>query len=112
MKDINEITRLSAEDLERISLDGKIPVPEDLSVRLPGRNTSRILNIAAAAALLIGVGVAGYLGTLEPRDTFDDPYMAYAAVEKALNKMSGTIQYGAQKVTESEMVIDNLSYWK
>ena len=31
MKSIDEITRLSAEDLERISLDESIPVPEELS---------------------------------------------------------------------------------
>ena len=34
MKSIDEISRLSAEDLERISLDESIPVPEELSARV------------------------------------------------------------------------------
>ena len=106
MKTLDEITRLSAEDLDRIASDERIPVPEDLEVRLPGRYPEHAWRIAAAVALLIGVGYR------EPKDTFDDPYLAYAAVEKVLGKMSGTLQHGAAKVAESEAVIDKINYWK
>ena len=112
MKALDEITRLSAEDLERIGSDERIPVPVDLEVRLPGRHPEHAWRIAAAVALLIGVGVSAYLGYREPKDTFDDPYLAYAAVEKVLGKMSGTMQHGAAKVAESEAVIDKINYWK
>ena len=112
MKTLDEISRLSADDLERIGSDESIPVPEDLEVRLLGRSPERAWYIAAAAALLIGVGVSGYLGLQQPKDTFEDPYLAYAAVEKVLGKMSGTMQHGAAKVAESEAVIDKINYWK
>ncbi|MBR1570994.1 MAG: hypothetical protein IJ651_09720 [Bacteroidales bacterium] len=113
MKPLDEITRLSADDLERIGADESIPVPEDLEVRLPAPDRpASVWPIAAAAALLIGVGVSGYLGVRQPRDTFSDPYEAYAAVEKALGKMSGTISKGADYLTEAQFAIDKLNYWK
>ena len=90
MKSIDEITRLSAEDLERISLDESIPVPEELSARV-GLTLTR---------------------NPEPKDTFDDPYLAYAEVEKVFAKISGTVAYGADKVSQSEQTLDKLTYWK
>ncbi len=116
MRTLDEITRLSARDLERIGADESIPVPEDLEVRLPAPERTgrpaRMWQIAAAAALLIGVGVSGYLGTRQPRDTFSDPYEAYAAVEKALGKLSGTVSKGTESLAEAQSVIDKLNYWK
>lgn len=112
MKTLDEIGRLSADDLERIGSDESIPVPEDLKIRLPGRNPERAWYMAAAIALLIGVGVSGYLGLQQPKDTFEDPYLAYAAVEKAMNRIAGTVQYGAEKITETESAIDKINYWK
>jgi hypothetical protein len=112
MKTLDEIARLTAEDLERIGSDENIPVPEDLKVSLPKRNPEHAWRIAAAVALLIGIGVSGYLGYREPKDTFDDPYLAYAAVEKAMNKMAGTVQYGAAKVSETELALEKINYWK
>ena len=57
MKSIDEISRLSAEDLERISLDESIPVPEELSgkVQAAVRKPVRWMlpaGIAAAVAVL------------------------------------------------------------
>ena len=122
MKSIDEITRLSAEDLERISLDSSIPVPEELSgkvqeaVRAADRQAQRrrwILpsGIAAAVAVLIAVGLT-LTRNPEPQDTFDDPYLAYAEVERVFSKISGAVAYGAEKVNESEQTLDKLSYWK
>lgn len=122
MKSIDEITRLSAEDLERISLDESIPVPEELSARMQaavhaaGAQANRrrwVLpaGIAAAVAVLVAVGLA-LTRNPEPKDTFDDPYLAYAEVEKVFAKISGTVAYGAEKVSQSEQTLDKLSYWK
>jgi len=122
MKNIDEITRLSAEDLERISLDESIPLPEELSgkvqeaVRAADRQAQRrrwILpsGIAAAVAVLIAVGLT-LTRNPEPQDTFDDPYLAYAEVERVFSKISGAVAYGAEKVNESEQTLDKLSYWK
>jgi len=119
MKSIDEITRLSAEDLERISLDTSIPVPEELSGRV-GATLSRAhsrtwarwaVPAAAAAAVLVGVGLT-LSRNPEPKDTFDDPYLAYAEVEKVFSKISGAVAYGAEKVNESEQTLDKYSYWK
>ncbi len=113
MKTLDEITRLSAADLERTGADESIPVPENLAIRLPEtERPSRLWPIAAAAALLVGVGVSGYLGARQPRDTYSDPYEAYAAVEKALVKVSGTVSKGTAALSETQSVIEKLNYWK
>ena len=116
MKSIDEISRLSAEDLERISLDESIPVPEELSARVQAavRKPARWVipaGIAAAVATLVAVGFT-LTRNPEPIDTFDDPYLAYAEVEKAFSKISGTVAYGASKINESEQTLDKYSYWK
>ena len=119
MKSIDEITRLSAEDLERISLDESIPVPEELSGRVAAtltRQRSRTwarwaVPAAAAAVVLVAVGI-GLTRNPEPKDTFDDPYLAYAEVERVFSKISGAVAYGAEKVNESEQTLDKYAYWK
>ena len=115
MKNIDEITRLTADDLERISLDESIPVPEELSGKVQQAVRGRTLRwavptgIAAAIAVLLAVGLTW---NPEPKDTFDDPYLAYAEVEKVFSKISGTVAYGADKISESEATLDKFSYWK
>jgi hypothetical protein len=115
MKNIDEITRLTADDLERISLDESIPVPEELSGKVQQAVRGRTLRwavptgVAAAIAVLLAVGLTW---NPEPKDTFDDPYLAYAEVEKVFSKISGTVAYGADKISESEATLDKYSYWK
>ena len=115
MKNLDEITRLTADDLERISLDESIPVPEELSGKVQQAVRGRTLRwavptgVAAAIAVLLAVGLTW---NPEPKDTFDDPYLAYAEVEKVFSKISGTVAYGADKISESEATLDKYSYWK
>ena len=61
-----------------------------------------------AAALLVGVvsGIARWQN--EPKDTFDDPYMAYAELEKAFVKMSGGMQKALAMAEESEAALDKV----
>ena len=141
MKTLEEISRLGAEDLERIALDESIPVPEELSSRVqaaleeqagadrptttdgwtatrrrsgnlsPRKYEASIFAVAAAIALF-ALGTVFLTREPAPKDTFDDPYLAYAEVEKVFSKISGTIAYGAEKVNESEQTLDKLNYWK
>ena len=111
MKDLREIEKLSLEDLRRIGDDGQIPVPEDWKVRLPERKVAPVW-IAAAAAVLVGVVWFGMNRQSGPKDTFDDPYLAYAAVEEALLKVSVPLNTAAAKVAEAETQIDRINYWK
>ena len=123
MKTLDEMNRLTADDLERISLDESIPVPEELSGKVQealaradaNARTRRLrwilpsTGIAAAAAILLAVGLTR---NPEPKDTFDDPYLAYAEVERVFSKISGTVAYGAEKVSQSEQTLDKITYWK
>jgi len=125
MRKLDEISRLSASDLERISLDEKIPVPEELSGRVQdalqdlsaseeadagSRFIHRVLPAVGIAAAL--VAAIGLTRDPEPADTFDDPYLAYAQVEAVFAKISGTVAYGAGKIEDTETRIDKISYWK
>ena len=112
MKRIQDIEKLSAADLERIGSDESIPVPAGLQVRLPRSRTALRRSAAAAVVLFLGLGWAGYHRLTVPADTFDDPYLAYAAVEQAFSRMSGSINEAADKVAQAEVVIDKLNYWK
>lgn len=113
MKSIQEISKLSAEDLQRIGADESIPVPQDLNVRLPQHRNVRVWSsIAAAAVVVIGLGWFGFDRLSQPKDTFSDPYLAYAAVEQALMKVSKNVNTAADKVAESEAIINKVNYWK
>lgn len=111
MKRIEDIEKLTPQDLLRIGADESIPLPGDLQVKLPARKFP-VWSIAAAAAVLIGLAGWGLSRPAAPKDTFEDPYLAYAAVEQALGKMSSTVHSAAGKVNRAESVIDNLNYWK
>ena len=62
MKSIKEIEKLSVEELERIGADENIPVPGDLSVKIPSRKAPVIAWSAAAAAVVV---VAGFITSLK-----------------------------------------------
>ena len=105
MKDINEIERLSPEDLERIASDESVRVPADLKASLealagaaelaesgrPEPTTARrplFWAIPAVAAALVAAVLVFRSVPKEPEDTFSDPYLAYAEVQKAFGQIS------------------------
>ena len=117
MKSVNDIEKLSLEDLERISLDGSIEVPEDLESRILDRTykkrrhefvvgpKGKWFGIAASLAIVAGIGFA-WLNRSKPlQDTYDDPLLAYAAVEEALNKVASTVEVGVSSVAISEELL-------
>lgn len=105
MKRIEDIEMMTPEELEKTALQQEIPVPSGLKDRIQA-------SIAAQAALeskrapakwapYIGVAAAAALATLVflPRqtslkDTYDDPYLAYAQVEATFQKISDKMAEG------------------
>lgn len=127
MKSVKDIENMSLEQLEAVSMDESIKVPEGFAERMKdevgilerltedepqkaGRvRTLRIASIAAAVAILAGVGFGVLRWQNEPKDTFDDPYLAYAELEKAFAKVSDGMQKGLAMVEESEAAMDKVT---
>ena len=106
MKSVKEIENIPLENLVDVSMDTGTKVPENLSERL-SRNVERevwrkrIYRIAGAAAIVIlAVGFSLIWKNDEPKDTFEDPYLAYAQLEKAFAMVSDGIQKGMDKTLE------------
>ena len=110
MKSIRDLENITTPELEAISLDEKIVVPHDLDYKIRSRILSKkkktysMISVAAAIAVIV-TGLSMSLLNTEPEDTFDDPYLAYAELEKAFAKMSERMRKGMDMVETSESVI-------
>lgn len=110
MKSLKDIEQITTEELEVISLDEKIVVPHDLEYKIQSRILGKkkkiysMISVAAAIAVIVtGLGLSNLSN--EPKDTFDDPYLAYAELEKAFATMSEGMKKGMDMVETSESVI-------
>lgn len=116
MKDWKDIEKMDPGQLGKAAAG--TPVPEGWENRLTdlvGRldEGERILGkartrrpmawiaVSAAAAVLAAAVLFRPDRTSDLRDTYDDPALAYAEVEKALGLIAATMQYGSEKVSES-----------
>ena len=118
---------MSLEQLDAVSMDGNIIVPEGFTERLKAdfgtlerltaddpqharrSRTVRFVSMAASVAVLAGIGLGIARWQSEPKDTFDDPYLAYAELEKAFARMSEGVQKGLAMADESEAALDKVS---
>jgi hypothetical protein len=113
MKTLEEIENLSIEELEQKAAESATPVPDGLERRLRQALAAReiadaakprparwipyaSLAVAAAAAALVVLPQRG------PKDTFDDPLLAYAEVEKAFQTISDKMAVGMDIVRDAE----------
>ena len=113
MKTLEEIENLSLEELEQKAAEAAAPVPDGLERRLRQALAAReladaarprparwipyaSLAVAAAAAALVVLPQRG------PKDTFDDPRLAYAEVEKVFRTISDKMNEGVALVREAE----------
>ena len=110
MKSLQDIEQITTEELEAISLDEKIVIPHGLDHKIQSRILRKkkkvytIISIAAAITVIVtGLGIS--ILTNEPKDTFDNPYLAYAELEKAFATMSEGMKKGMDMVETSESVI-------
>lgn len=129
MKDLNTI---SMEELETIAKDESVKVPESFDAEVKATMDMlsfmdgldlheekahkvkqinspwivRTISVAASVALLIslGYGVSSYMNS--PKDTYTDPYQAYAELEQALNLISSKVEKGAKIAQGAEAVMD------
>lgn len=127
MKSIKDIENMSLEQLEAVSMDESIAVPDGFAARMNenadavakvglltenesgNRNRPVVIRYAAAAASVVIMAGAGYgiaQWQNQPKDTFDDPYLAYEEVEKAFAKISSSINRSLTMAGEAEQVIE------
>ena len=106
MKTLKDIENISLEDLKDVSMDESIAVPEGLServLRIAGREVTRrrILTLSGTAAIIVlAIGLSLSRTDSEPVDTFDDPYLAYAELERALTMVTEGMQKGIERTVE------------
>lgn len=98
MKRLEDLEKMDWQELETAALQEDISVPEGLEKRISEKLTARTIvaepapkktgrrilwTAVAAAAVLAAVLALPSVGAREPKDTFDDPQLAYAQVEEA-----------------------------
>lgn len=123
MKSLKEIEDISLEELDAVSQDEAIAVPEGFRQRLEAELDAQIkletmkeeprkirlapvIGVAASVLLLIGIGLGIARWQSEPKDTFTDPYLAYAELEKAFSTMSEGMNKALAMADKSETIID------
>lgn len=121
MKDIETIGKLSLEELEAIANDETLDAGDagakelvaklEIAEEAKGGSSRKvyvswITGIAASFVLLLGIGLA-LQHSREPRDTFDDPALAYAQVQAVFRQIGAGVQQGRDAVYESEKTISD-----
>ena len=125
MKRLEDIEKLSALDLERIAQDERIGVPamlkHDISItartlemaskdddeapKVPLRKRIAMFSSPAAAVAIIAIGMSLTFRDT-PKDTFDDPRMAYVQMEQVFGFISEKMNTGMDIAYAAEPVLD------
>ena len=121
MKRIEDIEKMGLEELEAAAMGEKVEVPQGLEERIQERilaaelvkeppvgkpqiQRKRILQFSGIAAAAVVVFALVLLKPVEEKntlqDTFDDPYLAYAELEKAFEMVSEGMQKGIGRTVE------------
>lgn len=133
MKRLEDIENLSILDLERIASDKSIKVPASLKhdiavtaralemaskeeeevkeTHVPHRRYRKILRMisypaAAIAIITIGMRLSFQDSIPTPKDTFEDPMMAYVQMEQVFGFISEKMNTGMDIADAAEPVID------
>ena len=107
MKRLEDIERLSLEELERISENGSITAPEELGERLencltaaemlqiehPSRSRAWRFSLIPAMAI-VAASLVVVLKPSSPKDTFSTPEEAYAQLEYTMGMISKKMNKG------------------
>lgn len=115
MKTLEDIENLSLEELEQQAARTAPPAPEGLQKRLrmalaadgalrgvdARKRSPRWVPYASLAAVAAAATLVLTLPQRGLRDTFDDPYLAYAEVEKAFQTISDKMSTGVELAREA-----------
>ncbi len=119
---------MSLDELLEVSSDANVGVPDGFMERIGAavgdmdmvealtedevshekrRRFIPYISVAAAVALIAGIGFSFIEN--EPKDTFDDPQLAYAELEKAFGKISDGVARGVAMAEDSGKLIEKTS---
>lgn len=114
MKRIDDIEKMGLEELEAAAMAENAGVPQGLEKRIKerilareitkmpvGRRVLQLGGIAAAVALALLI-FNPWDGEDKLQDTFEDPRMAYAQVEKAFEEISSKMSMGVEMVSQAK----------
>ena len=113
MKQIKDIENMDWEALEQAAETSQAKVPADLdssikaailaseSEEKPARRAPAAFYGFAFAAVAAAVIAVGVLRERPLQDTFDDPYLAYAEVEKTFRQISDKMNVGLELASEA-----------
>ena len=114
MKRIDDIEKMGLEELEAAAMAGNTGVPQGLEERIKerilaremskmpvGRRVLQLGGIAAAVVLALMLLKPGMVED-QLQDTFEDPRMAYAQVEKAFAEISNKMSMGVEMVSQAK----------
>lgn len=123
MRTIEEIERMSMEELERIASSKDISIPEGLDDRISGtltaaafhaqerpaaRTRHTIIGIVASAVAAACLGMV-LVKASQPKDTFTDPMLAYAQLEQTFQYIQTKMGKGLEIAAGAEPVIERTS---
>lgn len=125
MKSLKEIKSLTLEDLERIASEGSSNSPEGFegeceSLIDRAEKASKILayikkvrrriyfatGAAAAIITVLGIGMMIKKSPALPKDTYDDPLLAYIEVSKTLEMLADNMNKGINSVSISRELLE------
>lgn len=123
MKTIDEIERISMEELERIASNKDICIPEELDDRISCTLTAAALHAQERPSVrtrhtIIGIAVsvaaAACLGIVlfkadQPKDTFTDPTQACAQLEQTFQYIQAKMEKGLEIAAGAEPAIERTS---
>lgn len=118
MKTIEEIEKISFEELEKAAADGSIIAPEGMTDRIAEtlaameiagerctRKGTRSIFVGFALATAASLAIVLTLPD-RPKDTFSDPKLAYAQLERTFEYISSKMDRGLEIAGEAEPIVD------
>ncbi|MBR3286137.1 MAG: hypothetical protein IKI70_07730 [Bacteroidales bacterium] len=128
MKSLQEIENISFDKLEEIAQDGTVKVPKDLQASVKSAVAAAAMGEAASRTAqtgyprrpiwrpyaLLAVFAAACIGVFfaiprTPKDTYDDPLIAYAKVEETFALISSKLDRGVESVRQVEEPLETVN---